>query len=435
MSLLERVAIGTVLTALALLVILGREAAMIAVLVGGGILLLTWYAVRRPLASLTAAARAIADGNAPIYPESRIAEIDGLVQALRQMARRLAERLGELDRARAGSAAIIDAMDEGVIATDARGRVTTVNRAARDLLEYAEHETLPELRTLFRVKAAREAVDEVLGGSDIDDRELVLDDRIIALHARPLAGGGAVVVLHDLTEVRRLEAVRRDFIANVSHELKTPLTSISGYAETLLAGDLDEGTRQRFLGTIISNSRRMQQLTDDLLDLSRIESGRWVPRPARIALTDAAGEAWRLFADAAEGRKVKFSIDVAAGAEHLTADPDALRQILTNLFDNAMRYVPDGGRITVTGRPAGAMVEIAVTDDGVGIPAEHLPRIFERFYRVDPSRSREAGGTGLGLSIVRHMVESHGGEVGAESTPRIGTTIRFTLPGSDADLQ
>ncbi len=435
MSLLERVAIGVAASTLLLLLIFGTDAALIGLAVGLALLAITWYAIRRPLIALAAAARAIADGNAPTYPESRVSEIAGLVQALRQMARRLADRLGELDRSRAGSNAIIDAMDEGVIATDARGRVITVNRAARTLLEYAEGIELPELRTLFRVKAAREAVDEVLGGSAINDRELLLDDRILALHARPLAGGGAVVVLQDLTEVRRLEAVRRDFIANVSHELKTPLTSISGYAETLLGGDLDDTTRDRFLGTIIANARRMQQLTDDLLDLSRIESGRWTPRPALLGLSDAVTDAWRFFADTAEGRKVKFTVDIADDAGHLTADPDAIRQVLTNLFDNAMRYVPDGGRIAVTARTKGDMVEVAVTDNGIGIPAEHLPRIFERFYRVDPSRSREAGGTGLGLSIVRHIIESHGGEVGAESTPRVGTTIRFTLPKSDTDLE
>ena len=197
------------------------------------------------------------------------------------MHRQLGDRFDELRREQAESAALVESMIEGVVAADGRGRIVTANPAARRLLGYGATEALPDLPELFRVKAAREVVDAVLRGEPVQDRQLEMDGRVFLVNARPLPTGGAVLVLHDLTEVRRLEAVRRDFVANVSHELKTPLTSISGYAETLLGDAADTETTQRFLRTILSNARRMQRLVDDLLDLSRIEAGRWHPDAER----------------------------------------------------------------------------------------------------------------------------------------------------------
>jgi signal transduction histidine kinase len=237
-----------------------------------------------------------------------------------------------------------------------------------------------------------------------------------------------VVVLHDLTDVRRLESVRRDFVANVSHELKTPLTSIAGYADTLMDSGIDAETQRRFLGTIIANARRMQQLVDDLLDLSRIEAGRWSPQPRRTEISIVANEVWETFRRRATERDVRLDLAVAADATRIVVDPVALRQILSNLLDNALRYSPIGGGIRVYTERAGAGIALAVSDRGAGIPGEHVPRIFERFYRVDPARSREEGGTGLGLAIVRHLVEAHGGSVIAESELQHGTTIRCWFP-------
>ncbi len=237
-------------------------------------------------------------------------------------------------------------------------------------------------------------------------------------------------MLRDVTEVRRLEAVRRDFVANVSHELKTPLTSIVGYAETLAAeaaegGGTDTG---RFAQTILDNARRMQRLVDDLLDLSRIESGGWQPHPAVVDVAAAARDAFAPFADRAAGAGVTFETTVPPEATHVVVDPEALREIFTNLFDNSLRHTPGGGRLRVTAELADGGITVAVGDTGSGIPGEHLPRIFERFYRVDPGRSRAQGGTGLGLAIVKHLVEAHGGRVTAESTLGRGTTIRSTFP-------
>lgn len=398
-------------------------AALLALLVALVLAFIAGRSIASPLVALSGAARAIAAGALPRFPRSGIPEVDALVQALRQMNRQLAERFEELRREKAGSTAIVDAMVEGIVAADPKGRIVIANPAARRLLGYGPEAPLPDLRTLFRAKAAREAVDEVLDGTAIHGREVELDSRILLVNARSLEGGGAVLVLHDLTEVRRLESVRRDFVANVSHELKTPLTSISGYAETLAEGDVDEATRARFLGTIVANARRMQRLVDDLLDLSRIESGRWTPHLEPIALGPLASDSLHLFTDRAEARGITLDVDVADDAATLTADADAVRQVLTNLVDNAMRYVPDGGHVTIRAVRDGVGIRLTVADNGSGIAADHLPRIFERFYRVDASRSREEGGTGLGLAIVRHIVEAHKGRVHAESVPRQGTTI------------
>jgi two-component system phosphate regulon sensor histidine kinase PhoR len=319
-------------------------------------------------------------------------------------------------------------MVEGVIAADGRGRIVTANPAARRLLGYGPDEPLPDLPELFRVKAARQVVDAVLAGRPVQDRQLDMDDRAFMVNARPLPAGGAVLVIHDLTEVRRLEAVRRDFVANVSHELKTPLTSISGYAETLLGDQPDPETARRFTTTILNNARRMQRLVDDLLDLSRIESGRWQPAPTQVDVSGVLRESWAALAARAESRQVQFDLDVGEGATVVCADLDALRQILTNLLDNSLRYTPAGGRITCTAAREGAGVALTVRDTGVGITREHLPRIFERFYRADSSRSREEGGTGLGLAIVKHLVEAHGGRVYAESERGLGTSVTCWFP-------
>ena len=224
--------------------------------------------------------------------------------------------------------------------------------------------------------------------------------------------------------------MRRDFVANVSHELKTPLTSIAGYAETL-ALEATPGTQtERFTRPILSNARRMHRLVDDLLDLSRIESGRWQPDPERVDVRGLAEEAWAAFADRARERQIQFSAAVG-NVRYVTADSEALRQVLTNLFDNALRYTPPGGRIAVSLEPAPGGVTVSVADTGSGIAPEHLPRIFERFYRADPGRSREEGGTGLGLAIVKHLVEAHGGRVEAHSMPGRGTTIRMFFPEAE----
>lgn len=403
-------------------------ASLTALLVALGVATLTGRSIARPLVELSGAARAIASGSQPRFPRSNITEIDSLAAALRQMHGDLTDRFTELQRERAASAAMVDTMVDGILAADPRGNVVLINAAARRLLGYGPGEQVPPMQALFRVKEAQEAVGAALGGKAIRDQEVEMDGRILSLSVVPAGSAGTVAVIRDLSDVRHLEAVRRDFVANVSHELKTPLTSISGYAETLLADDLGTAERERFARTILDNAHRMQMLVDDLLDLSRVESGRWSPRVGELDIDREITAAWSGFADRAVARSVTLHRELAPDAAVLRADPEAIRHILDNLFDNALRYVGDGGNITMRSRRTDGFIELAVQDDGAGIPSEHLPRIFERFYRVDPSRSREDGGTGLGLSIVRHMVESHGGQVSATSQIRNGTTILCRFP-------
>jgi two-component system phosphate regulon sensor histidine kinase PhoR len=407
--------------------------AIVALAVGSLLALVAGRSITRPLGALVGASRAIAAGALPRFPRSGVPDIDVLVQALREMHRQLAERFEDLRRERAETAALVESMTEGVIAADGRGRITTANAAARRLLGYDARQHLPDLRELFRAKAAREVVDTVLAGTAVQNRELELDESMLIVNARPLPAGGAVLVLHDVTELRRLEAVRRDFVANVSHELKTPLTSISGYAETILTDRPSPDLERRFLETIVSNARRMQRLVDDLLDLSRIESGRWQPEIEGIDIASSAREAWAGLGDRAATRGVDFVIDVPAEASMVEADPDAVRQVLTNLLDNSLRYTPKGGRITFSTRADDDGVLLTVSDTGPGISSEHLPRIFERFYRADQSRSREEGGTGLGLAIVKHLVEAHGGRVWAESERGQGTAVHTWFPRASSE--
>lgn len=392
---------------------------------------LAWLLAReiaKPLGELTAAARAIAHGQHPSLPESRVAEVAEHIHALRAMHEEVDRRFAELRREREESATLIETMADGVLAADARGSIVTLNAAARRLLGYSPSDALPALAELFHDKPARDLVDTILAGREAQAVDLALGQRALLVAGRALPNGGALLVIRDETELRRLETVRRDFVANVSHELKTPLTSIAGYAETLAAEAAPGTQAQQFAGTILNNARRMHRLVDDLLDLSRIESGRWQPTPQAVDIAALARESWAPLASRAQERQIAFAIDVAPQVATFTADPDAVRQILTNLLDNALRHTPTGGRIGVSAAPETGGVTLAVSDNGAGIATEHLPRIFERFYRADPARSRDQGGTGLGLAIVKHLVEAHGGWVEARSARGSGTTIRMFFP-------
>ncbi len=390
--------------------------------------LLAWMLARAlawPLLRIADAATDIAAGRPAEFPDVYVPELAHQVDALRAMHHELERRFEDLRREREESRTLLEALSDGVLAADKRGIVVETNAAARRLLGYGETEPLPPLGELFHDRAHRALMREVLTGAVVEGRELDLGDRTVVFSARPLAEGGTLLVLSDVTDVRRLETVRRDFVANVSHELKTPLTAIAGYAETLAAESLD-AQATGFAQTIVENARRMQRLVDDLLDLSRIESGGWEPEPRRVEVDAAAREAWRPFAERAASGDVAF--ESATNSAAINADPEALRQIFTNLFDNALRHTPPRGRIRVGAQRASGATVVRVSDTGSGIPADHLPRIFERFYRVDPGRSRQEGGTGLGLAIVKHLVEAHGGRVEAESELGRGTTILLYFP-------
>ena len=386
--------------------------------------------VSRPLRRLRDAAEAIARGERPALDVRGRHEVGQLARALRTVDENLSARVADLERERSGMAALISSMVEGVVACDARGAVTALNPAARELLGLGDGPA-PPVREIFRQRAAREAVEATLAGDRApDDLEVEFDHRTLLLSGARLRDGGAVFVVHDLTTLKRLEAVRRDFVANVSHELKTPLTVIHGYAETLRKDQPPPQVSTGFLDIMLANTSRMQRLIDDLLDLSRIESRTWRPEAAKVAIEPLARDVWTGLGQRGNAGSITFATDIGRGAGDAHVDPEALRQILVNVLDNAARYTPPGGTVTVRTAREGDDLRLDVVDTGPGIPGEHLPRIFERFYRVDPARSRELGGTGLGLAIVKHLVEAHGGRVNALSTRGAGTTIRITLPAA-----
>jgi two-component system phosphate regulon sensor histidine kinase PhoR len=407
-----------------------------ALLVAGGIgafaaMLLALFfarAVSRPIAELSEVAQEIAAGNLSKRPSlAAPGEIGDLAVALHRMTEQLASRLAALEAEDLLLGAVIDSLNEAVVAVDARRQVVRVNVAGRRLLGIRD--AVPfSADNLPRDAELRDALSAALAGESVDALEIVIEGRTVALTARPLSRGGAVLAALDLTDVRRLETIRRDFVANVSHELKTPLTVIGGFAETLAEPDVPATQRGTFARTILANVRRMQRIVDDLLDLSRIESGGWVPAPVRVDVASIAAEALMSSRETAAEKGLALSVTVGPDAASLHADPTAVRQIIANLVDNAIRYTPREGRVTVFSERDGDGVWIGVRDTGIGIAPEYVPRIFERFYRVDPARSREAGGTGLGLSIVRHLAEAHGGRVRAESTVGRGTTIAALFP-------
>jgi two-component system phosphate regulon sensor histidine kinase PhoR len=382
----------------------------------------------RPLTRLADRARELTAGDFSVRAtrKSGVAEVEDLATAFNRLTDELRARLSELGRERDEMQALIDCMAEGVVALTDDARLLRTNRAARALLRLPEGPPFAPVGTLVRHPELR----ETLEGSvvrPVPSREIRLGDRHLLVSSRTLDTGGAVTTLLDVSEIRRVEQVRRDFVANASHELKTPLTSIRGFAETLLEDEPPPELRLKFLTAIRDNTIRLQSLMEDLLDLSRLESGGWVARTEPVEVEEAAHEAWEPYMEVAARRDIELTLDVDL---FIQADYQGLVQIFRNLLENALRHTPDGGHIHVAGRrdeEGRAVVE--VSDDGEGIPSRALPRIFERFYRADTSRARDMGGTGLGLAIVRHLVDAMGGEVEAESELGRGTTIRFTIPG------
>src|SRR5436309_5399053 len=383
--------------------------------------------VTRPVVEMQHVARQMSEGQFDVRAPARSPdEIGTLGRSLNVMAGRLREKIDDLEREQAKATAILDAMVEGVIATDGHDHIILLNEGARGIFGLGQ--TRVERRPLL----------EVIRNVDlVVSREIKLPDppeRVLQVHAVPLRftgdEPGVVIILHDITELRRLEQVRTEFVANVSHELRTPLTAIQGYLETLLDGALEEPQHARkFLEIVFRHTERLGRLTDDLTDLSNIELGRISLRIEPTELTEVTESALAIIQPRAGSRRVTVKANLPADMPEVLADRDRLAQILLNLVDNAVKYTPAGGHVWVEAQrlPSG-MVEVAVRDTGVGVPKADLPRLTERFYRVDKARSRELGGTGLGLAIVKHLVLAHGGELAIESEPEQGTTVRFTLP-------
>jgi len=337
---------------------------------------------------------------------------------------------------------LLNSMQDAVIAVSADGLVQWANQPMDRLVPQRTRLNAPVVETvrdpdfLATVKTATSSKQVKTARATS-----IVPGRVFDVTAAPLPDGGAVAVLRDLTETERVEKTRRDFIANVSHELRTPLTSIQGYSETLLDSTPDNGAHNReFLEIIRKNAARMSRLTEDLLTLARVESGETRFETEAAPPIELLRDAEESFREIARGQGVELQIiegqdknaqDGAGSLESLPlvlADREAIHQVFSNLIDNAMKYGRSGGRIVLGARTAKRGIEFYVQDFGAGISSEHLPRLFERFYRVDKARSRESGGTGLGLAIAKHIMLAHGGSIRAESELNHGSTFAFTLP-------
>ena len=381
--------------------------------------------------------RRVAEGDfRPIEADRSGDALEGLAASLNDTASRLDRAIRTLTEERNLSSAILGSMVEGVAVVNSSERLVFANEGFAEILELGvPPQAGSSLVETVRQTELIEAVRAVLSGAPRVEAEIVtgtLRQRFFAAtvaSVRPAENSGAVIVLHDITDLRKLERVRRDFVANVSHEFKTPLTAIQGFAETLLAGAMDDPqNRVRFLQIILDHSRRLARLTDDLLELSRMDADRVDLEVDRLSVSQFVQSCIDTTQRSAAEKNLRVSVNLKTSLPDIAADRRRLAEVLQNLLDNAVQYTPSGGRITVSASSDGEEVEFTVSDTGIGIPKVDQPRIFERFYSVDVARSREVGGTGLGLSIAKHLVEAHGGRIWVESEVGQGSQFHFTVP-------
>jgi two-component system phosphate regulon sensor histidine kinase PhoR len=427
----------------------------------------------RPIDSLNAAANAIAAGDYQhrVYVPSRD-ELGTLAGTLNRMSQALGQRMSQLSQTADRQSTVLGGMIEGVIAVDPRQRIVLANEAAGRLFGFRPAEI--EGRSLLEVVRNHALSAAVTAGLSTGAPQRLETHRAgaqqlhVEIHVQPLPGEpcpGVVLVIHDTTELRRLESIRRDFVANVSHELKTPLSSIKAYTETLRSSlEIDPATNQKFLGRIEEQADRLHHLILDMLTLARIESDHQAFDITSVDVPDVVRACLEAQRPAAEAKRIALTINSngmpADVPCRVRADREGLREILDNLVDNAIKYTPEGGKVTVAWRSRGSRAEgqgpngdasvqhpasslqhptpspqppapsllIFISDTGIGIKPADRERVFERFYRVDKARSRELGGTGLGLSIVKHLTQSFGGRVAVESVPGQGSTFTVELP-------
>jgi two-component system phosphate regulon sensor histidine kinase PhoR len=395
--------------------------------------------VGRRLQRIVTFAESVAGGDlAARIASTATDEIGQVAAALDKTARRVEESYARVQTSQRELETLLNSMQDAVVAVDADGRVLWANRGMNRLLLHAPRLNAPLIDSVrdpdFLAAIQEAARDHVVASARSNT---IVSGRTFDVTAAPMPGGGAVAVLRDLTETERMEKSRRDFIANVSHELRTPLTSIQGYTETLLDSPLENNHLREFLEIIRKNAARMTRLTEDLLTLARVESGEHRFAIQRVGTEELLRDALESFREVARSYGVELGVELAiensVPAANVNADREAIHQIFSNLIENALKYAASGKKVVLGARAAENGVEFYVRDFGPGISSEHLPRLFERFYRVDKARSRESGGTGLGLAIAKHIVLAHGGTIRAESQLNHGSTFLFTLTASEPD--
>ncbi len=414
-----------------------------------------WFSrnLTRPLSEMAAAARQLAGGTPGVrLVVSSKDEVGLLAQTLNDMTDQLETKIKEVSDDRAQLLAMLIAMVEGVMVLDYRGTVVQVNPALERMFSLGLTESRGrQYAELIRHEGLNTIVASVLQSRSGQGGEITLSPSGRCLRVEASIAGGsreqeacAVFVFHDMTELRRLEKIRKDFVANVSHELRTPLTSIKGYVEALMDGGKDDPTTaSAFLEIIMRQSNRLNLILDDLLQLSQIESGQVSFRHEPVELRALLERTVAVIKPLADKKHHQIAITFPDELSMVEGDEERLVQVFINLLENAVKYTPDHGRISVSLHPAaqsrrsapGPMTEIVVADSGIGIPEADRPRVFERFYRVDKARSRELGGTGLGLAIVKHIVEAHSGHVWVEGNLPRGSRFVVHLPAPQNRLQ
>jgi two-component system, OmpR family, phosphate regulon sensor histidine kinase PhoR len=404
---------------------------------------LTALRARGTIRAVTRTAESIAAGDlAARVPGDTDGDLGRLGDAINHVARDLSGSIAALRAERDLLAGILDGMGEGVLLVGRDERIVLANQALRGMALIGDDAVGRLVLEAIRSAALKEALDDARAGGEPAAREIELGRvpprRLLVRASRlPAQEGeskprGVIAVFHDVTDLRRLETIRTDFVANVSHELRTPVTAISTAAETLLGGALDDPTDAlEFVGIIDRHALRLRHLVDDLLDLSKLEAKGYRLALADLDLGAVIAHTAALLEEPARKRRMSVKIEPTEGLQ-VRADRRAVEQVVMNLLENAIKYAGEGAHVTLRARACGDHVELAVADDGVGIPSAHLGRLFERFYRVDAGRSRELGGTGLGLSIVKHLVELMGGSIRVESEPGRGACFTIRLQPASA---
>jgi two-component system phosphate regulon sensor histidine kinase PhoR len=410
-----------------------------AIVISTALVLLLVQVITRPLGEFARVVRQLAQGNWNARVKYRNQdELGEVARSLNDFSDKIRETVSALEESKARLEAILVNMESGVLLVNSSGQVVLVNPAAEETLGILLRDILGKSQVeALQNYSLSSLISMVFSEWQIQSAEISLfypEERILEATAAPVLGeggkrSGVVVVLYDLTRIRRLERVRAEFVANVSHELKTPVTSIKGFAETLLDGALyNHRSAEEFVNIINEEADRLSRLVNDLLELSRIEFRDVEPQLIPLDLTSEIKKIIDLLEPRFRKKRLSLKAELPKQPVIVQADSDMIRQSLENLMDNSLKYTPEGGQVMISLLPGQEEVVVVVKDSGIGIPAEDLSRVFERFYRVDKTRSRKLGGTGLGLAIVKHIVSAHGGRVWAESEPGRGSSFYFSLP-------
>ena len=396
------------------------------------------FFISKPIKDISTAAAGIAKGNFSKKISIRTNdEIGDLAATFNYMGEEVRSRIDQITGTNARLEAVFSSMFDGLIVVDPKGTILLMNRAIRDMFMVNKDPVGRKPLEVIRNIEVQESVDKLLkmtNGMEAKEISILMPpQKTLMIHGTPIIREGktegAVLVFHDITEIRRLENIRKDFVANVSHELRTPVSSIKGFAETLGAGALEDKEHAKdFVKIIESNADRLVRLIDDLLDLSKIETGKIKLNLKSCSMRMIANKVIKDLENAAGEKSIKIENNMDKDIKDIKVDESMSTQVFYNLIDNAIKYTDNGGSVKISAEELKNFVSVKVSDNGIGIPEKDIPRIFERFYCVDKTRSRKSGGTGLGLSIIKHIVEEHGGQVSVESILGQGSTFTFTLP-------